>query len=981
MIQPLSPAQSLQRELLLPRSATYEAGRGWARITEAIRKGFQKSEQKRHDISDLIELRDRYSSLSRYCDDAQRLISFHANPRNGESVELFAIDPHLLTAYSEPWHDGAHTGFRFFRTEGTTWSDVDRRFPVFTYAGVFRATPAIILDAGRAELSTTLAHFTDSADKDIHHDQNNSVEHPFNQFLDELEQAFGEKAQAATDHTKAFDRLVLAGGEPELRQHLALARLVGVMKRETFLGPEMAIRLAFKDHHYSTNVEKLSILLRYLRNNPAFLNQVKRQFDEAYKLYRKNTYLSDTKEHLLKTDEIVLREGERFDLAAIIELHVLNTCLQIAGLPAQINYVTLSQRLFSFIQQYDRTVMRTPLLHPRSAIMFHDSNLFRTHKDEMARVVGGAIAFGRSIPDNGEITFAELDRFEKDLGDTLLSTRDTFLHSLADSPEERASMVDAINMVFERGTDSQRTRWHELRHRLSTRLEDQVNAVGQTFRSASVSMADRAWLAYESFAIQEGRDSEIDVLVRRFTDSRLRVDRLVILPIGGSYRYMFSIHNEVVAKRFANIPGDSFVRHGLKDLLQQVERCTEELDIETIQGRKGRALRYYVRALFAASHGQWSLAESLSSQADGSFYKRDLTIPHSSSVDLMSHIRAIQCKQEILFLRHLCRRALGYGSSTSRAKKSLLRRAGEDLLASATLTLMIERKFAGYKSLLDPVSVRQALAALALQVEWFSVQSNPTAAAPLALLPPTARDDIAWHGLQSVQRNAAFHPNFLHLDAKEMAKRLDASLTEVLDMGGSHHSPMSWRYLLLRAHSISLMLEASVDGDILPHNFLNRDRQTAFRELAVIARHWEAHRAWEEGYTKDAVGLPGRLSTSVEMRSHAIDHAELAEDAEFHEVPRAINPFLRALLSSSNIRLRCQSGIDEARYLVGPSGEMFASFSSLVVHGHYLDPFGFPRRVIQAVEKKYAPLIIAKLNDEYLEEELIDVDVFGPLPA
>jgi hypothetical protein len=966
-------SKELLEQLSIPNSAILEAARRWKMTSEELQKGFdvRANESDRSRSSRFRELQDRYLSISRYCDDAERLISFHSDLDTDRQTEVFAIDPHILGAYAEPWDGGAHSGFRFFRGEGKDWSSDDLRFPVFTYAGLFRKQPAIILDAGRSELSDTISFFLRMAET-TGGGNIDPIEFDHSKFIAELKEAFGDDARRPASESGAFQRLMLAGGQPELKQKLALARLIGVMKSTKFQAPELAIRSVLPAGMRESGADIFFAYLRFIQNNPAILNGLRSSMDRAYRIFRDVSQPSFQKAAPEAESNTELRGGELHDLNAIVEAHVLNTCLQLSDIPVHVNYVTLSLRMFNFVRQFDRTVLRGALLHPRSAIMLHDSVLFSSHKDEMTRVVASAVAFGQSIPKDGEINEAEIDKFEEKFGTTLESTKNTFIHALADSTGERARMVESIDRVLDRASDRNKQDWQRIRQNLESKLETQVRETGDLFGSHSTKLANEAWLAYEEFALKDDSANSIYVLVRRFVDTEKGVNRLVVLPVGGSYRYFFSIHNVSAVQAFEDVPVSSFRPILLKSLLERVDhQLSDSAPISTV-GRKNCALKYFVRSIFAASHGQWALAEALATQAHDYFEQEDFCFDGADEASARIVTRVRQCDLEILFLRHMCRRALAYSSGPGRGRSNWLKKSASDLYASAQHTIAIDQTYVGNKTRTDPASVRQALAAFALQIEWVTRQDASSTSQPLECLPATELSHVAWSGLSFSDNAAVEGGSTLRQFGRQISARVAMDYSLVRSGRALGHSVENWRYFLLRCYMVSFALEACIDTDLVVGEFDIEADAMLESELDTALKLFKEHEKWE-----DDLMLSALAEAAISSDERRVDKDQWLRPVKEFRPSR--NPFGSAVMSAARVRLNVSGlGLD-GRYVVTNSAALLSSFANMDMNCHELNPFGFPRRVIRMVKKKYAPFLIEQFEQEYLDFDASGAITFGEI--
>ena len=953
-----SPAQSLLQNLILPEDSIIDAEKAWKTTAEEVVRGLSKYAGTSKAFTEYVKLQDRYLSIARYCDDATRLIGFHAARQDATLIELMAIDPHIMREYAEPWGESAHKGFFFLDNEAPKDSDNEaQRFPIFTYNANFNIGHPIILSAGRSEISGHLAYFTKVAAGEITSTSQLNEPMDIGNFLNELQVNFRQDTSKSSNLQSAFERLILAGGAPHMKQQLALSRLIGLMKRKNFHNPEAAIKNACIDNDLDKELSFFIAHMKFLANNPAFLNPVRQQITDAYVCF---TEVEDTLSALQRSRgfhkrDKDLRGGELEDLNALIEVHVLNSCLQLCKLPIKINYVTLSLRMFNFVRQFDRNLLKAPLLHPRSAMMLHSSQLFDQHKDEMTKVVANAIAFARAIPENKTIAHSEIDRFERDFGDVLTSTRNTFLHSAADSEDERARMVQAIDRIVSSAEEEHHEKWSEIRLQLSSQLSSQVSSVGSIFREKSSSLANSAWTAYQQFASDEDRTDNIHVNLRIFRDEVGEGARLVVMPLQGSYRYKFIIYNTDVVKLFESHGDHEFRKITIGVFLKTIDSEEFEEHENALLSKKRIAIRFFSRAVFAASRGQWTLAESLATQAIEMLEEENLDNSDPALEGEVTKARAQLTLQELFFLRHMCRRAVAQGSDPYRGKLAWLRRAAQDLFESSRLTIEVPRKYSPYETEFNPTSLRQALAAIGLQIEWMvSLYEKTGNFAPIKLLYPTYNSDIAWSDIGLDKSLEPETDNFLFEFSSLIRNKIKNIYNELQKSGSDLHKEEDWRYLLLRAESMPLLIQACVDISLLPETCIKSEHYNDNSEnLFEVARLLDEHKDW--------IAI------------------ERTEDG-FLDVDKSPNPFLSALISAANIRQRVSFDPERNCWLISNQSELYASFAKLDGNCNFLDPYGFPRAVIKAIKKKYVPALLEHMTNNYSNLHSIDSELFDAVP-
>lgn len=970
--------REVREKLELEKPIVESALRSSKATTDALIRGLQQEHKKEEvKFSRFTALNDRYLSVERYCSDAKRLIEFHDPTQDAEENRkrnAFAIDAHILRAYAEPWDEGKHLGFEFFSNERLVKATGNGpRVPAFVYGSFFNIrNRSSILEAGRSDISDMVAHF-ESNWVDTSRSSYASA-----QFLKDLEIAYAAEDRRKGSRNalaRAFDKLMLFGGGMHLRQGFSLARLTQLLRACRFSSPEHAIRGALRDQGYSDDrIKAYSDLVRHLVNDPTQLKQARDILTDAYKRWR-DINLHDAIKNLLPNPK-TLRRGEINDLNAILEIHLHNTCLDHLGLDVRLNYVTLSNRLFNFLRHFDKKLLRVPLLHPRTAIMFDNSSMFEECSPAINQVLTNAVAYGTSIPSDRKITVGELDEFERTLSEPLTKIRNTFLHTAADSPEDRTRMINTARMMFS-GSDELDQETQRVERALAAvekTLESQVVQVAKIYNEDSGNLAQSAWNAYVKYAVGNENKKGVDIVWRQFRCGETL--RTTCLPVGGSYRYLFALHNSSIqdalrsrAKKIASHAesDDVFSVLDIDDFLDLVgEVKDEEVDTPSeLLKRKNRAFKLFMRAIFAASYKQWPLAHSLATQAHRSFVEAYIEVEENSPLrDLQA--RAAQVDQEILFLRHLCRRAMAEASEAGRPRLRWLKEAADDLHKSARYTLDVPREYSDHTTELSPMSLRQALASIGLQIEFAIVAKEVDDVGHFNKLPHSQSPTIAWGKLPAFKPDSIVSISDLYEACCKLEERVRSEFSAMKDRAEeSSHSAQFWRYFLLRCFSMRFLLDACFDIGVFPEvpEFDAENNKESLHEVVI---HHRIYRRWVASMSLAAhsKSFDGEMFKGGEL---LID-PDNARDMEYRDIKIDTNPFFRALLSASSIKANATFSEDEEQWAIKSPPELLGAFARMDANCNELDMFGFPRSVIRMVKKKYAPAVTFQLSQEYGED-------------
>jgi hypothetical protein len=1023
--------RDVQTALSLPTGPVAEAVETWSTLRAAFAAGLQDGERDdepasaKNEKDRYVGIQDRYLAIARYCSDTKELIAYYGQGQGNSEQDIFAVDPHLLSAYSEYWVQKKHTGFNFLRPEFEAAQgneslgesqDVQlyTRYQLFVYSSIFRDGRSAILDAGRSEIADNLAYFMGPDGPST------QTALDVGALITELDRALVVHQTEGSSESEwlwgKFSSLMQVGSGPLVQQRLAQARLVAVFNASTFRAPESAVRNALAGQTQHKNaLEDFSRLLGYFRNNPAFVLNSHRQLVSAYMAFLKSTrYDPDSSdEPMWDQASTSLRKGEISNIRALHEVHVLNTCLSVLQLPVQFRYITQSLALFNFISRFDRKMLRIPLAHPRSAILLRQDGMFRIYKDEFENVVASSIASGNVMPKDGKISLKELNKFEAENSRHLISVRNTFVYSVVDDKDQRNIMINELKYLFNgEGLDQQQQeKADKILEKIEAVLKRDVEEVGKKYKENSEGYASTAWSAYQRL-FKEFYNQSFDILMRKFTFKKS--SRIVCVPITGAYRYMFILHNHFVDEVFSKEIEDAVGRLSVFEMMKRVETASEKMrttkksesPVQSLRIAKAEALSFFVRAVFAASNREWILANSLAARASNQIKisaaekkinpKRRLYLddlgPDSNFISALQEnnpehstiAKAMLIHQEILLLSHLCRRAIAESSEPSRRNITWLLRSARDLNTSAMYTLHLPKPLSIYYTTLHPVSVRQTLASAGLLIEWLAAykkvgrrQSGTAregqtadAALPGILLPETDAAHICWSELSVLCRLPesieAFDIGLVGLALDTVVLRIKAAIaalndhldgTASRDSEARSHTPEFWNYLLLRAHSMRVLLRACIDTELLPQPTKTMLAEIGDVELKEIANVYSAHRAFVGNcppLSKEDAGAGGAQVTPPDQYS-------LGQPDR--------NPFLAALLAAANISQNATCD-DTGKLRVAHPGELFAAFAQLEVNCNALDSFGFPRRVVRAVKEKYAPWLRHQLDLDYPDSDL-----------
>lgn len=955
-----------------------DAEAGWRGTLEALERGIEcrKQTSRRQQIH---SNHDRYTGLARYCDDARDLIAHYAANDTGDHFDqvphtIFAIDPHLMTAYAEYWRD-IHKGFYFLHREKNAGEEESYGFSttkdmLSVYEAVQKDFKVALLDSGRAELSELVAYMSETDAR------SESVPDEKKALLETLKELLEKSRSPEIDDPSeyladSFNRLVELRGTPALRQNVASARVRGILSRGNFFNPEGCLRQTIgqaANEATKAKLEQFSKLQRELRSNPGLLNASRNKFSKAYDIYRE---IYDIGQSNRKDAPAYKRwrPGELHDVNAIFEVHVLNASLEIVGLPHSFRYVTLSPRMYDFVRQFDRGAMYARLIHPRTAVVYAQNELAREHAAALALALGNAVAFGSEIPKDLSIRESELDRFEEMLGKLIASTRHALSYSMPARSEGRDNIIMSLDGYFGWTPEEvDEVGYADVREEINGALSRTVTEVGESFDVQAHTLTQPLIETYADFLKDIGSDQAYVALRRvEFKDGTAR---FTVIPITGGFRHLFVLHNKSLAnwdwdldvspERLAAFKAGKSIAVGMNTLLGNVadaaKKSFRDSDSDSLVSRKAKATEYFLRACFAASNREWTLVLALTTQATEALLARSETysetdIPESCNpaidgldpAEVEDRAKAAQINREILFLRHLAKRAIAKVADVPRRRATWLRKSADDLRMSAQYTVEFSGPITEFETPFSPISIRQAMAATALQIEYFAVhaerQNEPVV--PIAPLPKTTRTGIAWHDIEILNSNE------LLLDRREFLKELGSASVviearahecfESVENFPDIYNKDYWRFIYLRAASLKLVISA----------------------LRFVFRDIE----WEIDISKQVLDTVRSL-----LRDHRSFVEKILKDAEAESSHRTSdNPFTEGLLAVHDL-------IGSVQFLSRPEGptaritdlgDALAAFAQIEKVCNRLQRYGFPREVLRASKRQFAGPICEYLQTEY----------------
>lgn len=944
-----------------------DAGKHWARQNAAIREGTENED-------DLKKVRVAYDKIKRLSREAKDIIE-HSAETNNTSSSSYAIDPHILRAYAQIHRNSSHTDFDFLETEWPRNHEDDRfppervQFIELLYHGILNEPHLICTEVGRKEISNHVAFLANYLEREAA--QNPQVKQSeVLELAKEIEEVArfatrasewqfdpGEVSEYIQEH---FAALVHAASAPGLAERYALNRMRRAINFGNIYMAEIALR-----QKLGNDVKEVSKLLRKFRRDTDAFSTARNAHYFAYKLFFLGGDATDD-----QISKYKLGIGQKQNIEAIFEINLLNTCLDLLGKDHVVRYLTASRTTYAFLEGFDRKVLRCPLVHPRHYFFHERPKDFADNRDKFIDFASYFTAASRRIEALDRVVSQdELKTFDEAYRQKLIDLRDasSFLVTTPNTKKSKefAYVSSALESFLEDKLEDKNIGLTiEDREKINAALSS-INSLASNFNIVAKSTrtalnkaienaeADMAKTLREMTkqAADAGLYQDDEVLVRAVKDGQgNRVARYTCIPLTGGYRYMFSIFNTAVLEQLEKEFGTGATVLKTLDFLGLVKTECKRLDDRNVDEQiriKSKALGYFVEAFHTASLRDWMLAFVLVQKA--------LTeLEGLSTLELKARL----LKQELLFFRHLMRRAIAQESDSFKARMAHLQKAGEDLAASAEIVVETGKntEHYNYGTSVNPVSVKMAFAAVGLIVEWLvlskdmgDLRRNKDAEERLELLPdPGSDSDLAWANEHVLQKSIVLrcaHENTVRGLNRTVLQILDkiATQDEVVSQSRIHDS-LFWNHMYRRGYSIQRFMAMCVDAGRL--------------EGAI------------------ATTAPAEQQEQFEVRNskfvdavNELERESLRQD-DFKKYDNS--PFIKAFLAWEKLQEFCkegEAGVDggnspvESYSKLQSLSQFLDLFSQIDEYCGVLEKRGLPRAVTKDVKKRCATQILPQLEE------------------
>lgn len=624
--------ESLKRILVPSDQMVDAASILWMKDRDAVVKGATSTDGF-VNLEAAIEILHEYSGLERLRYEAEALLE-HYNTSTKKQI-IFAIDPHVLRAYSEFTAPSAFSGFEFIKNEWETSESLDDRtlFLIYLCLAIAKSGPLCILEPGRKQIMGYYTHFqrqmADAEQKETDYFEKRLSR--FETLTEKFENALSEEEIREDILNTKFKKLIGASSAGGIYADLSLTRMNDILRSGQFENVHSIIQRLDIPKKQKRQIFQLKAALDEEGNS---LVLAKVQLDRAYSLFRQHAEI-DLSHELQEgeprpEDEISNRNKEYLNRSAALEIHTYNCIFDVLGINLELKYVSNSIFLYNFLKHV-RNSLYCPLVHSRTYFAYANPGFYQSIREANTKALAHSSAAASVVKRDGEITKQELSTFQS-FATTLHAHRNANAFGGVDVASvqqflEAVSKSVALLKNNPKAVESPplQARIQEIDRRLESvrgYLKEEVFSDREdvpSLLSSAIMESDESEPLYSIFAnlAAQGKKSRHPLIsIRMVLDKDgMNVKRLICLPIRGSYRYTFSITNsEMMDRKLLEDAGLStiFKVFDINDLVTIVDKAI--LTPKRSQN-KAKALRDFVRAVHAASYGDWSFALYLSESA------------------------------------------------------------------------------------------------------------------------------------------------------------------------------------------------------------------------------------------------------------------------------------------------------------------------------------------------------------------------------
>lgn len=720
--------ESIVSAAVIEKSEFDEALRALSK-REAIIKRSRAEFQTAVSYPEFHDLLNAYHAVERLQNEADSLNDFLIQDVQDAPQQIFSVDPHLISVYSEYWSKGKWTGLELTPGElSEFWpTGTDKIQPgiaqgLSIVSKILLGEPLILLDSGRHEIANLAAFFASQRDEvapekastEAFRERATQSFQDFSQHTRDLDalgnqirvsRAFSERQTLISRYQNLLSKI--AGIISDLCASTQMGKLVRLQRLNSVLGRSLTrpfgiMSAAYQDREQmGTGYRNASKYAEFpsLEANRIFqscladhrISTLRRQIRRYYQAFLSSDWANDS------TDDDFGQRGRLDDAAAIFDVHLLNTILSILGETHQVRHITMSNKISKFVSAFRPGVLRTQVCHPRF-YPFFDRTFAGAYNAQLLEIMDALSAFKLNITSDGSFSTDEIDRIQKDLETTGDSTDSLFQFSYfaegnSPLPELRNEFITLLQTIgndnddpallaqqaAELSVEQSKPMFDRLCANLIERVIEQAPTFGQGF---------------------------VFVRLHRSTQNS-EINRLVCLPAAGGARYLFRIHNTDLIRLL--FPKGGEVGGDLKTIYTVVpfsvllakfreannsrlegwrNRAPDEVvfpeDLEQVVTdddlldfllqAKAAALDFFINAMIASSLRRWTLVQSMCHRAidvlDRAIRSTKIRTQAASDARFArQRVRMELLQIEIQFLLHLAHRgeAANYHSGSRSA--------------------------------------------------------------------------------------------------------------------------------------------------------------------------------------------------------------------------------------------------------------------------------------------------------------------------
>lgn len=609
------------------------------------------------------------------------------------------------------------------------------------------------------------------------------------------------------------------------------------------------------------------------------LNAARRSLEKAFQTFQSEFFGNSSAE---------LSYGAIQNMGSLFEIHMINCVLDKMGIDHEARYFHKNLTVFGFLRGFPRGRVAVPSAHPRFALFYarpemlnHEIKLDKNSTFSPSRALQIASmavsSFEARLLYDGQISLAEYDSFSNSIQVALEQIQEMHVSLLIEggnfeedeeSRREQASVArQGLEIYFEnslskaielnegKGMDPNASLDAEI-DRINLclaslkKLETQLEMAFLTTRATMIEVVSDKKLYVKNDLYDQTSQSQMDHFLSSLNavsrqDTQTKNSTIMVsffggehnkgpkrvncIPLSGHYRYLFTIHNPLLALHAQKSvePGSNLIAvHSFCDAITQA--CDTRLKAKMTSSKERFELlaqKQFVSAFQSASLGNWGLAQSLVENALA--YVGEIEVKHCGRIEAFQF--------ELYSFKQYTLRALSEETHSRKLKNSYIRGAISSLSLAGNHLVAAGKNYFAVQTPFVPQSVRLCIARISAELEWDINISRGYLAKGSTLdwsSLPTAEYGLMPNYSEYAEK--LFDGNYKDYPISQKYEEMQAICTtllrQILEVIKSirqgryaSHSLSMWRYIALRTAQTSdfanltrFILEGKLEGFLEP---------------------------------------------------------------------------------------------------------------------------------------------------------------------